>query len=552
LINHCIGQLNCTDTWGGASSNGTKLDKLANPRVVTSDGNGGLYVGDSGNNRDIHFPAPLATNEAGDLLLGELSASATEQLSAHTESGMDWGGLCYFTANGKVGVCKVATVHNRALCWNDISLFGQPGEAPETDADAILGQADGTTGTANLGGLSATSLSSPYGCTADANYLYIADSGNNRITKYAFGNPALATHQSAVACIGQSGGSCTTAVAASSATGLSAPVDVKVSAAGNLWIVDQGNVRVVLDCINGETDQVCTLANSGDHSWDLNLGITGSGVCTDPGSASRFCKPWSVIPYGASVFVADVSGLTDGARIQEFDQPWSSGMDATSTLGQVATNRLAPRGGVCVGGPLAGSACSEADDWYLQGTPSTACPYGYCSYAVLPLRGNLPISMAISTRHMPAHLWASMPAKISRWTAPFHTGEPSDLTTGGDTNHEFYSTGSGYVPFQPCHGGGGIVEMPDGSIWYSQGCGAEEVNAIWAMMDPEPAYVTTPCAGDCNDDRSVTIDEILTMVNIALGNTPLGDCLAGDTNGDRQITIDEILTAVNNALNGCT
>jgi hypothetical protein len=41
------------------------------------------------------------------------------------------------------------------------------------------------------------------------------------------------------------------------------------------------------------------------------------------------------------------------------------------------------------------------------------------------------------------------------------------------------------------------------------------------------------------------------MINIALGNTPVGNCLAGDANGDRQITVDEILTAVNNALNGC-
>jgi hypothetical protein len=42
------------------------------------------------------------------------------------------------------------------------------------------------------------------------------------------------------------------------------------------------------------------------------------------------------------------------------------------------------------------------------------------------------------------------------------------------------------------------------------------------------------------------------VVNIALGNTPVGDCLAGDANHDGQITVDDILTAVNNALNGCS
>jgi hypothetical protein len=49
----------------------------------------------------------------------------------------------------------------------------------------------------------------------------------------------------------------------------------------------------------------------------------------------------------------------------------------------------------------------------------------------------------------------------------------------------------------------------------------------------------------------VTIDEILTLVNIALGNRPVADCPTGDANGDHQITVDEILRAVNNALNGC-
>jgi Ca2+-binding EF-hand superfamily protein len=61
----------------------------------------------------------------------------------------------------------------------------------------------------------------------------------------------------------------------------------------------------------------------------------------------------------------------------------------------------------------------------------------------------------------------------------------------------------------------------------------------------------TSCVGDCNNDHSVTVDEILTMVNIALGNADMSTCKDGDANKDGQITVDEILTAVNNALNGC-
>lgn len=59
------------------------------------------------------------------------------------------------------------------------------------------------------------------------------------------------------------------------------------------------------------------------------------------------------------------------------------------------------------------------------------------------------------------------------------------------------------------------------------------------------------CAGDCNGDEDVTIDELIRMVNIALGTAEVGQCSAGDGNGDGEITIDEIVRAVNVALGGC-
>lgn len=49
----------------------------------------------------------------------------------------------------------------------------------------------------------------------------------------------------------------------------------------------------------------------------------------------------------------------------------------------------------------------------------------------------------------------------------------------------------------------------------------------------------------------VTVDEVLTMVNIALGNLAVSRCDAGDASRDGQMTVDEIFAAVNNALNGC-
>lgn len=59
------------------------------------------------------------------------------------------------------------------------------------------------------------------------------------------------------------------------------------------------------------------------------------------------------------------------------------------------------------------------------------------------------------------------------------------------------------------------------------------------------------CLGDCNDDRAVTVNEIVTLVNIALGNTDLVACIPGNRSADVVITVDELLGAVNAALSGC-
>lgn len=59
------------------------------------------------------------------------------------------------------------------------------------------------------------------------------------------------------------------------------------------------------------------------------------------------------------------------------------------------------------------------------------------------------------------------------------------------------------------------------------------------------------CAGDCNGNGQVTVDEVLLLVNIALGNGQLAPCAASDLDQSNQITVDEILAAVQDALSGC-
>lgn len=59
------------------------------------------------------------------------------------------------------------------------------------------------------------------------------------------------------------------------------------------------------------------------------------------------------------------------------------------------------------------------------------------------------------------------------------------------------------------------------------------------------------CAGDCNGDGAVTVDELLIAVNIALGLAPVSQCQSIDANSDGEITVTQIILATNRALNGC-
>lgn len=76
--------------------------------------------------------------------------------------------------------------------------------------------------------------------------------------------------------------------------------------------------------------------------------------------------------------------------------------------------------------------------------------------------------------------------------------------------------------------------------------------AAWVLTAWLPqASLQAQCVGDCDGGGTVTVDEIVSMVNVALGSRPVADCSAGDRNGDGEITVDEIVAAVNNALGEC-
>ncbi len=73
-----------------------------------------------------------------------------------------------------------------------------------------------------------------------------------------------------------------------------------------------------------------------------------------------------------------------------------------------------------------------------------------------------------------------------------------------------------------------------------------------ALFGARRGRAAAVCVGDCDGDGTVTVNEVIAMVDIALGTAPVSSCVAGDADGSGTITVDEIVAAVNNALGGCS
>ena len=59
------------------------------------------------------------------------------------------------------------------------------------------------------------------------------------------------------------------------------------------------------------------------------------------------------------------------------------------------------------------------------------------------------------------------------------------------------------------------------------------------------------CAGDCNGDGHVSVDELIAAVRILLRSGAVDECPACDADGSGDVTVDEIIHAVGSALSDC-
>ena len=91
---------------------------------------------------------------------------------------------------------------------------------------------------------------------------------------------------------------------------------------------------------------------------------------------------------------------------------------------------------------------------------------------------------------------------------------------------------------------GRILERPASRIL----CASTIVTFLATMVSPAAGQ---PCSGDCDGDGQVTVAELISGVNIALGLLPLAECPIFDRDDSGMVEIDEIIRAIGFALHSC-
>jgi sugar lactone lactonase YvrE len=225
-----------TDTCDGGGESQTTL---CLPNAVAVDGLGNLYVADQDDNRVLEYNTPLTSGTTADLAANLVFGQGGSFASFSCSLGMT--GLCNpdglaVDTSGNLYVADAG--NNRVLEYNTPITNG-------TTADLVFGQAGSfATGDCNHGGVGPGSLCAPYGIALDGSGdLYVADYGNDRLLEY---NSPLASNLTAATVFGQGGSFASSGCGASpTPSTLCTPTGVAVDDANNLYVAEFGNNRLL-------------------------------------------------------------------------------------------------------------------------------------------------------------------------------------------------------------------------------------------------------------------------------------------------------------------
>lgn len=314
---------------------------LCFPTDVAIDRSGNVYITDNTNSRVLEYNNPLGSsppNVTANLVFGQGSSGSDFTDNActglppppgieHDQSSAT--GLCFpegLTVDGGGDLWVADTANNRLLEYTTPLTT-------DVTADLVLGQIDFTHNHGNRTKAQGLDFPSPaglyptLGTAVDAfDDVYVTDFGNNRVLGWRNAG-ALVNGQPADLVIGQPDfNSYMINHGADSPTAgtLRGPVAVGVDSAGNLYVADYGNNRVLeytapfsacssFPCVGGPANVVFGIDATGKN-------FTTAGTCLAP-TATDLCQPaWIAIDTSGNVYISD-NGF---GRVLEYNNPLGS------------------------------------------------------------------------------------------------------------------------------------------------------------------------------------------------------------------------------------
>ncbi|PIF28651.1 putative secreted protein (IPTL-CTERM system target) [Acidovorax sp. 56] len=211
--------------------------------------------------------------------------------------------ICTDAATGKVFV--IVYGQNRILRFSAEQAVTNGGAA-----EAVFGQPDFTSTTANNGGLSAKSLQRPMTCAMDAaGRLFVTDHGNRRVLRYdnAATKPSFAA---ADGMLGQADFTSFSSGTTANRFGASNLYGIALGPNGALYVSDPGNRRVL------RFDNAAAKANGADAD-----GVLGAANLTTAGAGGITASTFSSNIYGLTVDAAGNLYVSDAShrRILRFN-----------------------------------------------------------------------------------------------------------------------------------------------------------------------------------------------------------------------------------------
>jgi sugar lactone lactonase YvrE len=186
-----------------------------------------ISVADSDNNRVLIYDTPLSDDQSANVVLGQ--ADFVSNGAALTASGMSAPGD---TVEDNLGSLYVSDQNNSRI------LIFQPPFTNGMSASLVIGQPDFVTGAANV---TTSGLSGPVGMAFDhSGNLWVSDFLSNRILQFL---TPFTNGMSASLVIGQA--DFVSNAVATTSSGLAAPGLIAFDAGGNLWVTDGGNNRAL-------------------------------------------------------------------------------------------------------------------------------------------------------------------------------------------------------------------------------------------------------------------------------------------------------------------